>query len=477
MKNSTLKGTASNKVLLGQYNTPKQTVEVLIKHIESVSENFENCTFLEPSFGCGNIIEVIKEKYNFSNIIGYEIDSTYTNVIQKIDDENVSLEIKNFYDVESLDIDNCVVVFGNPPYRTPAQSLNNRKKEIKKIKEKYKIGAIKEEAIFFILKTIDLIPEGSHVFYILPITILQNPTKAFKSFQNIFRKDVKILDVFDVKNEFPNVDQDLVLLHFIKETHDTLDYTFKFNGQDMELSKFITEEDVFSYHQIFKKTYLGSVPCESIFLSCKGEPKESFINRIKNIFSMDTIVTENNVIDLLSFEGKPHLTALQKNNADKKVTVTRNINTIKNSNIDFNIFNDESNYKEILHRKEIRYYFRHELLKSFDFIYILNTNTAPSFYFTGNPTKISTDYFGFTDYDCNRNSSPGSIRTIPIENIEDNIKDEFKEFWNKNSTKPISEILNYLLDVSKSDWWKNRKIKLNKQYFSVPKTILFNKYK
>jgi hypothetical protein len=477
MKNSTLKGTASDKVLLGQYNTPKQTVELLIKHIESISDNFENCTFLEPSFGCGNIIEVIKEKYNFNKIIGFEIDPTYDSIIQKFDDSNVDLNIKNFYDVETLNIDNCVVVFGNPPYRTPAQSLNNRKEEIKRIKEKYKIGAIKEEAIFFILKTIDLISEGSHVFYILPITILQNPTKAFKSFQNVFRRDAKILEVYDVKNEFPNVDQDLVLLHFVKKTHDTLDYTFKFNDDNKELSKFITEEDVFSYHQIFKKTYLGSVPCESIFLSCKGEPKEHFIVRIKNIFSTNTIVTEDNVIELLSFNGKPHLTALQKNNPDKKKTVTKNINTIKNSNIDLNIFNNESNYKEILHRKEVRYYFRHESLKSFDFIYILNTNTDPSFYFTGNPTKISTDYFGFTDYDCNRNSSPGSIRTIPIENIEENIKDEFKKFWVENSTKPITEILNYLLDVSKSDWWKSRKIKLNKQYFSVPKNILFDKYK
>ena len=107
---------------------------------------------------------------------------------------------------------------------------------------------------------------------------------------------------------------------------------------------------------------------------------------------------------------------------------------------------------------------------------MLNSSPKPSFYFTGNPTKISTDYFGYTEYDVNRNSSPGALRTVPIENIQNNIKDEFIAFWEENTNRPITDIFQYLLSVSKSEWWVKRKKRLNKQYFCIPKYIIIKDF-
>jgi len=97
---------------------------------------------------------------------------------------------------------------------------------------------------------------------------------------------------------------------------------------------------------------------------------------------------------------------------------------------------------------------------------------GPSFYFPGNPTKSSTDYFGFCDYDINRNCSPGANRSVPLNGIENNLTEEFKEWWQQNTDKSFSEIFNYLIFVSKSNWYKNYKKSLQRFYFAIPKQFL-----
>jgi len=474
MKNSVSKNTANKKQLLGQYNTPENTVLELFKTINNI--DFSQYNFIEPSFGSGNIIKYIKENCNFKHIYGYEIDNNYEYLLNEFNSENVTLKISNFYDVTCENQKEPLFYFGNPPYRTPNQSSKTHPEIIKKLKTKFSIGAIKEEAVFFILQTIDISPFGSHVFYILPKTIFQNPTKAFNSFRNIFNNHVTLKSITDIDNIFDNVDQDLVLCHFICEKPKSKNYIVSYNEENVGLND-IWYDDVFTYNDIFKKTYLGSVPAESIFLSCNDESVDHFKQRIENIFNEDTIVNEDNLVELLSYNGVPHLGELKKQNKEKIKTILSYILEIKN-NLTFekDIFSDIENYKTINHRTKIRYYFRHEKLKKCNFVYLLNSSPKPSFYFTGNPTKISTDYFGYTEYDVNRNSSPGALRTVPIENIQNNIKDEFIAFWEENTNRPITDIFQYLLSVSKSEWWVKRKKRLNKQYFCIPKYIIIKDF-
>lgn len=470
MKNSVSKNTANKKQVLGQYNTPEETVIRLFENIKDI--DYSEYIFVEPSFGSGNIIKHVLNHCNFKGIYGCEIDNNYNEVIKTVTHKNIKLEIKNFYDVKFDNLNTPIFYFGNPPYRTPNISSKTHPNVIKNLKTKYSIGSIKEEAVFFILHTIDISPKDSHVFYILPKTIFQNPTKPFLSFKNLFKKNVTLKSIIDIENFFDNVDQDLVLCHFICTKPEKENYEILYNCDKITINEF-WKDDVYSYAQIFKKTYLGSVPAESIFLSCANETVDEFKNRLERIFNLDTLVNEDNLLSLLSYNGEPHLTELKKKNKDKIKTVASYINEVKNNNEqDLSIFNDNLNYKKIKHRKENRFYFRHESLKKYSFVYLINPNPCESFYFTGNPTKISTDYFGFTDYDINRNSSPGAVRTVPLEDVEKNITDEFKEFWNSKTDRPISDIFEYLINVSNSEWWLERKKRLNKQYFSVPKNFL-----
>jgi hypothetical protein len=472
MKKSTNKDNYSKQEKLGQYNTHIDYTDIVIKNLPDIVN--ENTLFIEPSFGCGNFIKSIRKRFN-NAIVGVEIDSELLFNAENL--TNCDIFNKNFYDFEygMGNYDN-VIFIGNPPYRTPAISLKERPEEIKRLKSKYDIGGIKEECVFFIVKTFDLLKQNGKdgdIFYILPKTIFQNPTKAFKTLYNFFNEQLNIVSIKDVDNTyFENVSQSIVLVHFT--TKKTNSNTILYNNEEILLKDFIGENsDIIPFNRIFKKTYLGSVPAESFLMSCKNEPKESFYERIVSIFFEETNV--NNLLEKLTYNGNYHLSKID----DKKLNIIiEYINEIKN-NYDISIFKNIDNYKPIKHRNEWRYYFRHDSLKKVSFVYIIHSNPCESFYFTSNPTSISTDYYGYTDYDVNRNSSPGTIRTVPINSMEDNITDSFKDYWCNNTERPITDIFEYFIHIYNSDWYKTIKKTYSKFYFGVPKVFMddFNKKK
>jgi hypothetical protein len=461
MRKSVNKDNSSKEELLGQYNTKREGTDLVVSSIVMDKETL----FIEPSFGTGNFIQSIRGRFKDSKILGIEIDKE---VYDKFNFEGVELLNMNFYDFKEIESKEFEKVFfvGNPPYRTPALSLTDRPKEIKRLKKKYSITGVKEECVFFIMKTFDLIlntGKPGEIIYILPKTIFENPTKAFESFYK-FIKD-KIVSIEDISIDyFENVSQDLVVARFSTEHNKE---TFKYNGDEVISSEFLGgETDSIPYMDIFKKTYLGSVPAESFLLSCEGESKECFYERLNRIFFEET--NNENIIEKLSYNGSYHLSNID----DKKKAIILNyINEIKEG-FNLEIFKDISNYKPIKHRTSTRFYFRHESLKKVSFVYIINSKPCESFYFTCNPTKISTDYYGFTEYDANRNSSPGGIRTVPVEGLEENLTETFKNHWQKNTTLGFERVFDYLIHVYQSDWYKLKKKKYGKFYFGVPLDFL-----
>ena len=461
MRKSVNKDNSSKEELLGQYNTKKEGTDLVVSSIEISQKTL----FIEPSFGTGNFIRSIRRKFQDSQILGIEIDKE---VYDSSYFEGIELLNMNFYDFKDMKYNDFEKIFfvGNPPYRTPALSLTDRPKEIKRLKNKYSIAGVKEECVYFIMKTFDLIlntGKPGEIIYILPKTIFENPTTAFRSFYD-FIKD-KIVSIDDISIDyFENVSQDLVVARFSTEHKKE---TIKYNGEDVGSSEFLGgETDSIPYMDIFKKTYLGSVPAESFLLSCDGESKDSFYERLNNIFFEET--NEENIIQKLSYNGSYHLSNIDEK---KKNIILGYINEIKEG-FDLEIFKDISNYKPIKHRTSTRFYFRHESLKKVSFVYIINTKPCESFYFTCNPTKISTDYYGFTEYDANRNSSPGGIRTVPIEGLEDNLTDGFKKHWKENTHLGFERFFEYLIHVYNSDWYKAKKKKYGKFYFGVPLEFL-----
>ncbi len=156
---------SNKKFILGQYFTLKEIVKKVIDLILKNKKYDKKIHVLEPSFGTGNFIQILKEK-GFSNIEGCEIDPEFTT--KPRDFFLYSLE-------EKFDL-----VIGNPPFTKynikesyyypkkyflsvvhPAEYLT--KKLVKK--EKIQI----ENA--FILKSIKhLKDENSSIGFVLPIS-------------------------------------------------------------------------------------------------------------------------------------------------------------------------------------------------------------------------------------------------------------------------------------------------------------------
>ena len=234
------------------------------------------------------------------------------------------------------------------------------------------------------------------------------------------------------------------------------------------------------FQQIFKKTYLGSVPAESFLISAPGESQTEFKNRLVRIFSNP--VTASSLATDLTHDKKFHLKILSSKDPvkvqSKLQQIADYINEVKTVVKDLSIFANDNNYKPIQQRKVTRFYFRNTALKKCSFVYELNPNPQPSFYFTSNPSSGSTDYFGYCEYDITRNSSPGCCRTVPLKNIDNNLTEDFKVYWD-TATKneegiplPYKFVFSYIKYVSSQPWYKQQKQIRKRFYFCLPKQFL-----
>lgn len=197
------KDSGTKKELLGQYFTPQEVVNYCLQKIDF--SHFD--LVFEPSCGDGAFLNVPNK------VIALEVDDS---VIRHDFVKNV-----NFYDYQEK-LTGRVCFLGNPPFRTPAISLSNnqtynREKKVRELTDKYDITGMREEAAFFIVKTIDLILTNNiegHIYYILPKAIFQNNSRSYQSFFSFLRKNAALLEVFDLPNAFDKVTQPLVFAHW-----------------------------------------------------------------------------------------------------------------------------------------------------------------------------------------------------------------------------------------------------------------------
>lgn len=469
------KNIQSKKYQLGQFFTPTTLVEEILNNLAVDAD-----VIVEPSFGGCGFIEPMITHYPNSKIVGVELDQEWFDKGQQRF-PNLELHHKNFYDItDELDFDTKRVSFiGNVPFRSPAYSLTTHKKYVKKLAHRYGVTGIREEAVFFIIQTADIMLRNQYeggIHYVIPKSLITNDSKFYKQFKLFLKKHFKIVSVFDVDpSKFDNVAQGLIVLS-MQVGGDMSDYAIKHNGVDEPVDSVIQlESSDIPFQEIFKKTYLGSVPAESFLFSSSDETVDQFRARLFKIFTTPTTVSSLKTD--LKHNDKYHLKILSSKDS-KKVDaklqqIADYILAVKSKIKDVKIFNDPANYVPIQHRKETRYYFRNAELKKCGFVYELNPNPEPSFYFTSNPSDGSTDYFGYCEYDVNRNSSPGCCRTVPIDGIKNNLTDSFKQYWDQATNKlPYEFVFAYIKHVAESQWYRDQKKLRRRFYFCLPKTFV-----
>jgi hypothetical protein len=112
--------------VLGQYMTPIDMTNQLVEKIEIT----DNTVYIEPSFGTANFIKSLNNKgVDYSNIVGCELDENLYKLSEDLPFTKTNI---NFYDWK-FKTDKKIVFFGNPPFRTPALSLQTHKDFVKKI--------------------------------------------------------------------------------------------------------------------------------------------------------------------------------------------------------------------------------------------------------------------------------------------------------------------------------------------------------
>ena len=475
------KNVQSRKYVWGQFFTPVPVCKKMVSGI-----NFGDSLVIEPSFGTGNFL---KEMHGIPNEkIGIEIDP---DLFRKYHDDTVKLVNMDFYDFD-IKTNKKLIFIGNPPYRTPAYSLGTHKKFVLNLMKKYGLAGIREEAVFFIVHTIDIILRNGgngEIYYIVPKSLLKNNSKFFDRFKRFLKDTCTFLNIFSINGtDFDDVTQDLVCLSLkVKSVTNTIhggifgdafvrgQDTVVVDGKTESLDKYLCldNDDVIPFQKIFKKTYLGSVPCESILMSVAGEPVEHFRSRLCKIIS-DKNITINKLYDLLQYNGRRYLKIFDNSFdsdivQDKLKIILSYVQNMQSKEDIITDFWNRDNYKPIMGRDMSHYYFRcAKLKKQSNFVYELNPNPCPSFYFTGNPSHSSTDYFGFCEYDCNRNMSPGANRTVPVDGIEDNLTDYFKEWWLRHTNEPFSNVFDYIIYISKTQWYRQMKKNNKRFYFAIP---------
>lgn len=470
------KNIQSKKYLLGQFFTPTDLASQILQIIQIDSD-----IIVEPSFGGCGFIEPMITHCPDARIVGVELDKPwYDQAVERFPD--LELYNKNFYDIDhELTFDTKRVSFvGNVPFRSPAYSLTTHKKYVKSLAHQYGVTGIREEAVFFIIKTADIMIRNGYqggIHYVIPKSLITNDSKFYKQFKLFLKKYFRIVSVFDVDPaKFDNVAQGLIVLS-MQAGGDSSNYMIKHNGADEAVDSVIQlQSPDIPFQQIFKKTYLGSVPAESFLMSAPEESVGEFQARLIRIFSKPTTITS--LREDLKHKDRYHLKILSNKDSDKVdaklAQIVDYVNDVKTSVKDYlKLFNDPKNYVSIQQRKETRFYFRNADLRRCGFVYELNPNPQPSFYFTSNPSDGSTDYFGYCEYDVSRNSSPGCCRTVPIKDIKDNLTDDFKTYWNANTNGlPYEFVFAYIKYVSDSAWYKEQKKLRRRFYFCLPQTFV-----
>ena len=179
---------------LGQYMTPSELANSLL---EGLTYD-ENCVYVEPSFGTSNFIKsLINHGVPLPSIVGCELDSNLFDCSIDLEFEKYNI---NFYDW-TFKTNKKIIFIGNPPFRTPAMSLRSHPSIIKKLCKKYNVKGIREEAVFFLLRCLEIIEEngnGGEIRFILPKTILTNNSKFFIGVQSLINQKFNIKSVIDI---------------------------------------------------------------------------------------------------------------------------------------------------------------------------------------------------------------------------------------------------------------------------------------
>ncbi|MHA2155262.1 MAG: N-6 DNA methylase [Candidatus Hodarchaeales archaeon] len=199
----------------GQYFTPDNVVQAIIENVVThlpESRNDNLLLVLDPSVGegifCEKIIQVLSEKIGLISIDALDIDSSalskaklLVNDAIKSEGCSVTFHHKNYLTesyTETVEKKYDLII-SNPPHNAKYSP-----QEWDKIRKLYHLtiqeNVPSESALYFVIKSINLLKDGGILSFILPKPFIYS--NKWKLFRKICFTQVRLLEVFDLANQF-----------------------------------------------------------------------------------------------------------------------------------------------------------------------------------------------------------------------------------------------------------------------------------
>jgi len=202
---------------LGQYFTPRSTIERLLKQLPNKKSKLK---ILDPACGTGEFLIVAKKYFKNPKLYGWEIDKNLVDISKK----NIpSAEIINIDTLKAGNEKKFDLIIGNPPYFefSPTKEIKDEYSEI--ISGRINIFSL------FICKGIKMLNNDGYLAYVIPPS-MNNGAYFSKLRQFIINNtDIEYLEILDGSKLFDKALQTVMLL-VLKKTKHQNKYIFTKNG-------------------------------------------------------------------------------------------------------------------------------------------------------------------------------------------------------------------------------------------------------
>jgi adenine-specific DNA-methyltransferase len=199
--------TKDEKKQHGIFFTPKSYRVKLLEYLDSL--NVQPTRILEPSFGSGEFLMDVFEKYPRASITGVELNSS---MHEKVYDHmkcytNIELFHENFLDFESDTKFDLII--GNPPYVV-----------VKDVRPEYEAIATGRPNLYcwFIYKCIGMLEENGYLAFVIPNSFLN--ASYYEPLRKYVLKTCEILNIIEYhkqKTDFQDTEQATIGIVLKKE--------------------------------------------------------------------------------------------------------------------------------------------------------------------------------------------------------------------------------------------------------------------
>ena len=238
---------------LGQYFTPQSVIREILQHLP-YSKN-DGIDILEPSYGTGEFLYMLQEKYPLAKIDAIEYDDILFNIsLKHFQNINLINEDTLLYDFKDKKYD---LVIGNPPYFEFKIS--------EELKERYKDVITGRINIFnlFVKTGIDLLKPNGYLAFVIPPSM--NNGAYFKGLRDYIIKNCDIRDILFKSSDLFHDAQQSVMVLILQKNNNSGRYVFThagitiFTKEDKMLEKEFNQLNTYSLKDLGYKVVTGSV--------------------------------------------------------------------------------------------------------------------------------------------------------------------------------------------------------------------------